>query len=160
MTDKREHLIRNNIFKLMMELSIPGIIGMFVISLYSFVDAFFVGKYVGNTAIGAISLAYTFTLINNGIAVLIGIGSASVLSRAVGRQDRETVDSIMGHVLILTLIFFIGNYGGRTDICTSVFKADRSRRRNAQAWNSLFEDCISGVNIRKFRTSRKYGYAR
>ncbi|MEL3911858.1 MATE family efflux transporter [Treponema pedis] len=105
MTDKREHLIRNNIFKLMMELSIPGIIGMFVISLYSFVDAFFVGKYVGNTAIGAISLAYTFTLINNGIAVLIGIGSASVLSRAVGRQDRETVDSIMGHVLILTLIF-------------------------------------------------------
>lgn len=105
MIDKREHLISGNIFKLMLELSIPGIIGMFVISLYSFVDAIFVGKYVGSIALGAISVAYTFTLINNGIAVLVGIGSASVLSRAVGRNDQKTIDSIMGNVLLLTLLF-------------------------------------------------------
>lgn len=105
MIDKREHLISDNIFKLMLELSIPGIIGMFVISLYSFVDAIFVGKYVGSVALGAISVAYTFTLINNGIAVLVGIGSASVLSRAVGRNDQKTIDSIMGNVLLLTLLF-------------------------------------------------------
>ena len=105
MIDKREHLISGNIFKLMLELSIPGIIGMFVISLYSFVDAIFVGKYVGSVALGAISVAYTFTLINNGIAVLVGIGSASVLSRAVGRNDQKTINSIMGNVLLLTLLF-------------------------------------------------------
>ena len=108
MTDKREHLISGNMFKLMLELSIPGIIGMFVISLYSFVDAIFVGRYVSSLALGAVSLAYTFTLINNGIAVLVGIGSASVLSRAVGRSDQETVDSIMGNVLLLTLLFSLG----------------------------------------------------
>ena len=108
MTDRREHLISGDIFKLMLELSIPGIIGMFVISLYSFVDAIFVGRYVSSVALGAISLAYTFTLINNGIAVLVGIGSASVLSRAVGRSDQETVDSIMGNVLLLTLLFSLG----------------------------------------------------
>ena len=108
MTDKREHLISGNMFKLMLELSIPGIIGMFVISLYSFVDAIFVGRYVSSVALGAVSLAYTFTLINNGIAVLVGIGSASVLSRAVGRSDQETVDSIMGNVLLLTLLFSLG----------------------------------------------------
>lgn len=108
MTDKREHLISGNMFKLMLELSIPGIIGMFVISLYSFVDAIFVGRYVSSVALGAVSLAYTFTLINNGIAVLVGIGSASVLSRAVGRSDKETVDSIMGNVLLLTLLFSLG----------------------------------------------------
>ena len=108
MTDRREHLISGDIFKLMLELSIPGIIGMFVISLYSFVDAIFVGRYVSSVALGAVSLAYTFTLINNGIAVLVGIGSASVLSRAVGRSDQETVDSIMGNVLLLTLLFSLG----------------------------------------------------
>lgn len=108
MTDKREHLISGNMFKLMLELSIPGIIGMFVISLYSFVDAIFVGRYVSSVALGAVSLAYTFTLINNGIAVLVGIGSASVLSRAIGRSDQETVDSIMGNVLLLTLLFSLG----------------------------------------------------
>lgn len=103
MTDKREELVTGNIFKLMLKLGIPGIIGMLVISLYSFVDAMFVGRYVGEKALGAISIAYAFTLINNGIAVLIGIGSASILSRAVGRQDQKTVDSVMGNVFLLTV---------------------------------------------------------
>ncbi|MGP1529074.1 MAG: MATE family efflux transporter [Treponema sp.] len=102
MSDKREQLITGNMFKLMLQLGIPGIIGMLVISLYSFVDAMFVGKYVGETALGAISIAYAFTLINNGIAVLVGIGSASILSRAVGRQDQKTIDAVMGNVCVLT----------------------------------------------------------
>ncbi len=105
MSDKREHLIKGGILPLMFELTVPGIIGMLVISLYVFVDAVFVGRYVGKTALGSISLAYTFTLLNNGIAVLVGIGSASVLSRAIGRQDKKTIDAVMGNVLILTLIF-------------------------------------------------------
>ena len=104
MTDKREELINGSIVKLMFKLGIPGIIGMLVISLYSFVDAAFVGRYVGEKALGAISVAYAFTLINNGIAVLIGIGSASVLSRAIGRKDQKTIDSVMGNVLVLTVL--------------------------------------------------------
>ena len=105
MNDKREHLIKGKILPLMFELTVPGIIGMLVISLYVLVDAIFVGQYVGNTALGSISLAYTFTLLNSGIAVLVGIGSASVLSRAIGRQDQKTIDAVMGNVLILTLMF-------------------------------------------------------
>ena len=104
MTDEREELTTGNMFKLMLKLGVPGIIGMLVISLYSFVDAIFVGRYVGDKALGAISIAYAFTLINNGIAVLVGIGSASVLSRAVGRKDQKTIDSVMGIVFILTLL--------------------------------------------------------
>ena len=104
MTDEREELTSGNMFKLMLKLGVPGIIGMLVISLYSFVDAIFVGRYVGDKALGAISIAYAFTLINNGIAVLVGIGSASVLSRAVGRKDRKTIDSVMGNVFVLTLL--------------------------------------------------------
>ncbi len=104
MPDEREELTTGNMFKLMLKLGVPGIIGMLVISLYSFVDAIFVGRYVGDKALGAISIAYAFTLINNGIAVLVGIGSASVLSRAVGRKDQKTIDSVMGNVFILTLL--------------------------------------------------------
>lgn len=52
MTDEREELTSGNMFKLMLKLGIPGIIGMLVISLYSFVDAIFVGRYVGDKAAG------------------------------------------------------------------------------------------------------------
>lgn len=101
--DKRAELMTGNMFTLMLKLGIPGIVGMLIISLYSFVDAAFVGRYVGNKAMGAVSLAYAFTLINNGIAVLVGMGSASILSRAIGRKDQRTVDAVPGSVLFLTV---------------------------------------------------------
>lgn len=58
----------------------------------------------------AVKVSYPFTLLNSGISTLMGTGSASVLSRAIGKKDRETVDKIMGNliallVLILPLLF-------------------------------------------------------
>lgn len=105
MKDKREELVSGGIVPVMFKLGIPGIIGMFIISLYSFVDAAFVGRFApnGKLALGAISTAYTFTLINNGIAVLIGIGSASVLSRAIGRRDEKVINAVMDNCLILSV---------------------------------------------------------
>ncbi len=107
MKDKREKLLSDNIFSLMIKLTLPAIVGMLVISLYNFVDAIFVGKFVGEAALGAISISYAFTLINNGIAVLVGMWSASVLSRAIGRKDQKIIDSIMGNLFLLTLLFSI-----------------------------------------------------
>ncbi len=102
---KKDSLLHDSIVKLMFKLSLPAIVGMFVIGLYSFVDAIFVGQWVNEVAVGAISVAYPLTLLNNGIAVLVGIGSASVLSRAIGRDDKKTVDMIMGN--LLTLVFLL-----------------------------------------------------
>jgi putative MATE family efflux protein len=103
-TDMRAELLENSPWELMLKLSVPAIIGMLVIGLYSLVDAVYVGQLIGPSAMGAISVVYPFTLINSGIATLIGIGSASVLSRAIGRKDTETIDRIMGNLLLLILI--------------------------------------------------------
>jgi putative MATE family efflux protein len=106
--DTRTTLLTERPIKLMLSLSLPAIIGMLVIGLYNFMDAVFVGQMIGPSAMGAVTVAYPFTLINNGIATLIGVGSASVLSRAIGKKDQGTVDRIMGtlsmSVLILSLI--------------------------------------------------------
>lgn len=40
-------------------------------------------------------------------STLIGVGSASVLSRAVGKKDQSTIDKIMGNLVALNLIFGI-----------------------------------------------------
>ena len=37
---------------------------------------------------GAVSVSYPFTLINTGVSTLIGVGSASVLSRAIGKRTK------------------------------------------------------------------------
>lgn len=107
MSETRTELLEKSLVKLMFKLSIPAIIGMLVIGLYAFMDAVFVGQLIGSNAMGAISVAYPFTMINSGIATLIGIGSASVLSRAIGKKDTRTVDQIMGNLLALVSILSI-----------------------------------------------------
>lgn len=104
MNDTRKELLEENPLKLMVKLSIPAIIGMLVVGLYSFMDAVFVGQMVGKEAMGAVSVAYPFTLMNNGVATLVGIGSASLLSRAIGKKDKFTVDKIMGNLIALVLL--------------------------------------------------------
>lgn len=104
MTDVRERLLTENPWKLMITLSLPAILGQFVVGLYAFVDSIYVGQMVGTSAMSAVSAASPFVLINNGIAVLIGIGSSSVLSRAIGKKDMDTVNRIMGNLTFLVLL--------------------------------------------------------
>jgi len=104
MKDTRQELLTKSIWELMIKLSIPAIIGMVVIGLYTFMDGIFVGQLIGSKAMAAVSIAYPITFLNNGIATLVGIGSASVLSRAIGESDKKTVDKIMGNLIGLVLI--------------------------------------------------------
>ena len=106
-TDTRTKLLTASPFQLMLSLSIPAIIGMVVVGLYSFMDRVFVGQLIDEIAMGAVSVAYPFTLVNTGVSTLIGMGSASVLSRAVGKKDQNTVDKIMGNLIALNLILGI-----------------------------------------------------
>ena len=102
--DSRSSLLNGNVFKTMLSLSVPAILGMVVIGLYNFMDAVFVGRMVGPEAMTAVKVSYPFTLLNSGIATLIGTGSASVLSRAVGRKDQSTINQIMGNLIALIVL--------------------------------------------------------
>lgn len=106
-TDTRAMLLTASPFQLMMTLSLPAIIGMVVVGLYNLMDRVFVGQLISEVAMAAVSVSYPFTLINTGVSTLIGVGSASVLSRAVGKQDQETVDKIMGNLIAMNLILGI-----------------------------------------------------
>ena len=111
--DTREMLVSGNVFKTMLTLSVPAVLGMVVIGLYNFMDAVFVGQMVGPVAMTAVKVSYPFTLINSGIATLIGQGSASVLSRAIGERDKNTIDRILGNLisfvtLLSTIVIIVG----------------------------------------------------
>ncbi len=104
MSEIRDELVTKNLWRLMFKLSVPAILGQFVVGLYSLVDSIYVGQMISTDAMSAVSAASPFFLINNGVAVLLGIGSGSILSRAIGRKDGKTVDKIMGNLGVLVLI--------------------------------------------------------
>lgn len=103
--DTRNMLLMASPWQLVVKLSIPAIIGMVVVGLYNFMDGVYVGQMIGDSAMGAVSVSYPFTLANTGISTLIGVGSASILSRAIGKKDKSTIDKIMGNLIALNLVF-------------------------------------------------------
>lgn len=105
--DTRTQLLTENPWRLMLSLSLPAIVGMIVIGLYNFMDAVFVGNMIGSNAMTAVKISYPFTLLNSGISTLIGVGSASVLSRAIGKDDRATIDRIMGNLAVCIIILSV-----------------------------------------------------
>ena len=66
--------------KLLLEYSIPAIIGMTLTSLYNIIDSIFIGHGVGALAISG--LAITFPLMNLLVAfcTLVGVGGATLSS--------------------------------------------------------------------------------
>ena len=87
--DVRNKLLTENPWKLMITLSVPAILGQFIVGLYAFVDSIYVGQMVGTNAMSAVSAASPFVLVNNAIAVLVGIGSGSVLLGQLARRIRK-----------------------------------------------------------------------
>lgn len=97
-------ILQDNLIKLMFKLSIPSILGILMLSLNSFIDALFAGRLIGENALAGISLAIPLTTVVSGFASLIGVGSASVLSRAIGSGDVKTQSKIFGNIIILSII--------------------------------------------------------
>lgn len=90
--------------KLLLQYSVPAIIGMTVTSLYNIIDSIFIGHGVGAMAISG--LAVTFPLMNLVIAfcTLVGVGGATISSIFLGQKDTEKATDVLHNVLILCII--------------------------------------------------------
>ena len=105
--DLREEILTKNIWQLMAKLSLPAIIAMSINGINAFVDGLFVGQYLGQNALAAISLAFPLMMITNGISAMIGVGASSLLSRAIGAEDLDIQRKSFGTTLALSLIFSV-----------------------------------------------------
>lgn len=103
-TARTRSVLEDNLWKLMIRLSLPGIVGMGIISLGSLIDAVFVGQHLGSEAIAGISLVFPLTIVNNAVVSLIAAGAASVFSRALGGNNSLAIERVFGNVLFLSLI--------------------------------------------------------
>ena len=68
---------------LLAKMAVPAVIAMGVNALYNVVDTIFIGRGVGALAIGGVSIAFPIQIIVLAVGLLVGIGSASVVSRAM-----------------------------------------------------------------------------
>ena len=100
--------------KLIVTLSVPSVISMLITNIYNLVDTAFVGK-LGTSASGAVGIVFGFMAIIQAFGFMFGQGAGSIISRSLGRNDRENADvnATAGFVgsfvfgLLITLFGFI-----------------------------------------------------
>ena len=82
---------RTPIPKAVRKLMIPTIISSLVMVLYNLADTLFVGMLNDEIQSAAVSLAAPAMLAFNAVNNLFGVGSSSMMSRALGAKDADTV---------------------------------------------------------------------
>ncbi len=103
-----------SIGSLLIRLSLPAMVGMFVNALYNFVDTIFVGQGVGPYAIAALSIAFPFQMLFGAFAQTFGYGAASIISRRLGEKKPQEAADAAGNALIgafsITLLLSLITY--------------------------------------------------
>ncbi|GAA0321400.1 MATE family efflux transporter [Bacillus carboniphilus] len=113
MKEQSERLGKEPIPKLLAKLSIPAMVGMFVMALYNVVDTIFISRSVGTVGVAAASVSFPVQLILMAVAGAVGIGGASVISRMLGAQKTEDANRVFGNVVgIVFLVSLIGAISG------------------------------------------------
>ena len=104
MSKNDPHILgKERIGKLLLQYSIPAIIGMTITSIYNIIDSIFIGHGVGPMAIAG--LAISFPLMNLVVAfcTLVSAGGSTLASIRLGQKDMKGATEILSHTLMLCI---------------------------------------------------------
>jgi len=109
-TNKSAELGIAPIGKLLIAQALPASIGILVMSLNMVVDTIFVGQWIGAMAIAAITVVVPLTFLIASIGMAIGVGGASIISRALGAEDHDKAQDTFGNQIVMSFglaVFFV-----------------------------------------------------
>ncbi|MEM1339296.1 MAG: MATE family efflux transporter [Bacteroidota bacterium] len=93
--------------KLLVKQAVPASIGILVMSINVLVDSIFVGNWIGSIAIAAINVVLPVSFFIAALGMAIGIGGSSIISRALGADNKEKALKTFGNQITLTLLVTI-----------------------------------------------------
>ena len=88
---------------LLVKQAVPASIGILVMSLNVLIDSIFVGNWIGSIAIAAINVVLPVSFFIAALGMAIGIGGSSIISRALGANNKEKALRTFGNQIALTL---------------------------------------------------------
>ena len=100
----RTNLATDALPSLLAKLTIPSLIALLASSLYSITDSIFLGRAVGELALAGLGYASPVQLFLVAFAQMFGAGSASLISRALGKQDEKRAGSAFSAAFIALML--------------------------------------------------------
>ncbi|MFC2019492.1 MATE family efflux transporter [Chloroflexota bacterium] len=99
-----ERLGKAPLGRLLLSLSLPGIVSMTVMALYNIIDTFWVAR-LGYEAIAALTVVLPYHILSIAIAVGSGVGVSALTSRRFGEHNVEAANMAAGQIFPIAGIF-------------------------------------------------------
>jgi len=88
--------------RLIVTLAIPTIFTMLITAVYNMADTFFVAR-LGTSAAGAVGIVFAMMAIIQSLGFMIGMGSGSLVSRALGERRQEKADEFASTAFVMAI---------------------------------------------------------
>lgn len=104
--DRQTRLGKEPIGKLLLEFSIPAIVGMLVNALYNIIDRIYIGNIpkIGGLAITGVGITLPIMTIILAFGMLVGIGTAARISLKLGQGQKQDAEKLLGNAFTLLII--------------------------------------------------------
>lgn len=111
--DDSNKLANQKIPKLLFNMAVPGILAQVINLLYNMIDRMFIGRIpdVGALALTGVGVTFPIVILIAAFAALVSMGAAPRASIALGKEDKEEAEKILGNsvtALIIVSIFITG----------------------------------------------------
>ena len=87
----------------LVRLTLPMIMGMLSMTIFHLTDTYFIGQ-LGKNELAAISFTFPVIMVLNSIALGLGVGASSVISRTIGEGNSMKVRRLATDALFLAVI--------------------------------------------------------
>ena len=87
-SDSRNNLVEGSIRQSLIRMTLPMIVGMFMLFTFSLVDTWFI-SFLGTDSLTAISFTFPVTFTVTSLAIGLGIGAAAVVGKCLGSSAFE-----------------------------------------------------------------------
>jgi len=102
----RKDLTKGPIAPLLTKLTWPMIFGMAGMVIFNMVDTFWVGK-LGVSELAAIGFTFPVIMMISSIAMGLGIGTTSLISRMIVKESRQTIQQYSVDAINLSLVIIV-----------------------------------------------------
>lgn len=90
--------------RLLVQYSLPAIIGMTLTSLCNIIDSVFIGHGIGAYAISGLAISFPLMNLVMAFCTLVGVGGATIASIRLGQKDMRGASEVLGNVLSFGII--------------------------------------------------------
>ena len=137
-----DKMTKSPIARLIIGLGIPTTLSMMVTSLYNLADTYFVSRIGDDAITAAASNLLALMSIIQAIGFTFGMGSGALISRLLGKRDREGADKVFSSSLFVSFVC------GHTEKAADIIRMLKSRGcRCVLATNPIFPAVATGARM-------------